>query len=168
MKKNVRVLVPGSFDPVTVGHLSVIRRSAEEYGEVFVMIFINPDKKYMFTLPQRLALLEAACARFENVHVGSDSGMVADFAREHGISFIIKGYRNEADLKYEKEMADFNRKRFEGCETLLLKADDGLEDISSSALRKAIAEGDVYDDMLPEECLPIMRGILAKREEHGK
>ena len=93
------VILPGSYDPVTVGHLDIIRRAAEAHDEVYVVIFVNPEKTYTFSLDDRMRMLMLATDDYDNVLVSYSNGMVVDYMREHGIEKIIKGYRNEVDLE---------------------------------------------------------------------
>lgn len=143
------VILPGSYDPVTVGHLDVIRRAAEEYDEVYVVIFVNPNKKYRFSLDDRVRMLMLATEELPNVLVSYSNGLVIDYMREHGIEKIIKGYRNDKDLIWEREQAEWNKKHG-GYETELWKCADGFESVSSTAVRDALdGERDISDLVPP-------------------
>ncbi len=142
------VILPGSYDPVTNGHLDVIRRAAEQYDEVYVVIFVNPEKTYTFSLDDRMRMLMLATDEFDNVLVSYSNGMVVDYMREHDIEKIVKGYRNDADLEYEKKQADFNL-MYGGYETELVKCREGLEMISSTEVRDRIKRGDDISDLVP-------------------
>ena len=102
------VIVPGSYDPVTLGHLDIIRRASEMYDEVFVVVFINPEKEYSFSLSDRVSMLMLATAQLDNVLVSYSLGRVVDYMREHNIEKIIKGIRNESDLAYERVQEEYN------------------------------------------------------------
>ena len=141
------VILPGSYDPVTIGHLDIIRRAAEEHDEVYVVIFVNPEKTYTFSLDDRLRMLMLATDEFENVLVSYSNGMVVDYMREHDIEKIIKGYRNDADFEYEKKQADFNR-IYGGYETELVKCREGLELVSSTEVRERIKRGEDISDLV--------------------
>ena len=142
------VILPGSYDPVTNGHLDIIRRAAKEYDEVYVVVFNNPKKTYTFTLNEREQMLMIATDDLENVLVSCSSGLVIDYMHDHEIEKIIKGYRTEADLAWEHEQAEWNLKNG-GYETELWKCRDGMENISSTAAREAMIKGEPLD-MLPE------------------
>ncbi len=134
-----KVLLPGSYDPITEGHLAVIRHALSHYDEVHVVVFVNPDKHTLFTLEERLALLRVACKDLPRTVTGFSTGMVADYASEHGIKTLLKGIRNEDDLAYEQPMADYHQKK--GLDTLYHQAEKGYEDVSSSAVRHALESG---------------------------
>ena len=142
------VILPGSYDPVTLGHLDVIRRAAKEHDEVYVVIFVNPEKTYTFSLDDRMRMLMLATDELDNVLVSYSNGMVVDYMREHDIDKIIKGYRNDTDLEYEKKQADFNR-IYGGYETELIKCRSGFELISSTEVRKRIEQGEDISDLVP-------------------
>ena len=144
----MKVILPGSYDPITLGHLEIIKRAAEKFDEVFVTVFINPEKEYMFSTGDRVKMLELATEDIKNVTVGSSDGYVVDYMRERGIDKIVKGYRNDVDLEYEMRQAEFNLSRG-GYETELWKCREGLEGVSSTAAREAIAVGAPLD-MLPD------------------
>ena len=144
----MKVIVPGSYDPVTLGHVDIIRRAAEENEQVYAVIFVNPDKKYTFSLEDRVRMLILATDEYDNVMVSYSNGMVVDYMREHGIERIVKGYRNETDYAYEMKQAEFNM-NYGGYETELKKCDANLTDISSTAAREKIAKGESLEDILP-------------------
>lgn len=146
------VILPGSYDPVTLGHLEIIKRAAKEYDEVYVVIFTNPEKTYTFSLEDRVKMLILATDELENVLVSYSNGLVIDYMREHGIEKIIKGYRNEVDLEYEKIQAKWNLD-FGGFETELWKAEDSMKEISSSLAREMIKNGENLSGILPEKVI---------------
>ena len=120
------VIVPGSYDPVTVGHLDIIRRAAEENDEVYAVIFVNPEKEYLFSLDDRVRMLILATDELPNVLVSYSNGFVIDYMREHEIEKIVKGYRNEKDLEYERVQAEYNL-RNGGYETEFKKCSAGRQ-----------------------------------------
>ena len=148
MKKEKSVILPGSYDPITLGHLDIIRRAANEYKEVYVVAFINPDKKYTFSLSDRVKMLLLATEEFDNVMVSYSLGYVVDYMREHNIGKIIKGYRNDEDLEYEKRQAEYNFK-MGGYETELWKSKEKYSLVSSTAARELISKNENLTDVLP-------------------
>ena len=151
------VILPGSYDPVTKGHLDIIRRAAEKYDEVYVVVFTNPKKKYMFSVEDRVRMLMIATDDLDNVLVSYSNGLVIDYMTDHEIGKIIKGYRTEADLEWEKEQAEWNFKHG-SYETELWKCSDGLEEISSTAAREALREGEPLT-MLPDKVAEYIKSI---------
>jgi len=150
MKKETRIaIVPGSFDPITNGHIDIIRRAAQKYDKVFVAVMINASKQYLFTMAQRKRLAELAVCHLENAEVIASEGMLWELARDLGACAIVKGYRNEKDLAYEQEMAEYNRAHYPDAETVLLPSDPQLHDLSSTLVRVKILEKEDLGDYLP-------------------
>jgi pantetheine-phosphate adenylyltransferase len=145
----MKAIVPGSYDPVTLGHLDVIKRAKEKYDEVFAVIFINPKKTYRFSVEDRVRMLTLATDELEGVMVSYSDGLVIDYMREHGIEVIVKGYRNETDLEYERLQAEWN-KAHGGYDTELLKCSPALASVSSTRVRAALDEGKGVDELLPD------------------
>ena len=152
----MKVILPGSYDPITLGHLEIIKRAASEYPEVYVVIFINPDKKYFFSEAERLEMLRAATADIRGVTVDFSSGLVIDYMREKGIERIIKGYRNEIDLESERGQAEYNLSRG-GYATELYKSSPDFENISSTRARERIISGGELFGILPEAVIRIIK-----------
>ena len=150
------VIIPGSYDPVTLGHLDIIRRAAEQYDEVYAVVFINPEKSYTFSLEDRVKMLILATDELENVMVSYSTGLVIDYMRDHGIEKIIKGYRNDVDLEYEKKQAEWNKK-MGGYETELWLSGESLSGISSTLAREKLAKGEDISDILPEKVISFLR-----------
>lgn len=148
----MKVILPGSYDPITLGHLDVIRRAAELYGEVYVIAFINPAKKYMFTPEERVRMLALATEGIRGVTVGFSEGRVVDYMHEHGIDSIVKGYRNQTDLEYERAQAEYNL-RNGGYHTELVPASSEYGGISSTLARERIVSGGSLSGILPENVI---------------
>ena len=152
------VILPGSYDPVTVGHLEVIRRAAREFDEVYVVIFVNPKKSYRFSLSDRIGMLMLATDELDNVLVSYSDGFVVDYMREHNIEKIVKGYRTDADLPWELEQAEYNKKHG-GYDTLLWKCAPELEAVSSTAVRAALDAGSDASELLPKAVCDYIKTI---------
>ena len=144
------VIMPGSYDPVTCGHVEMIRRVAEREEEVYVVVFTNPNKSYTFSLEDRVAMLMIATEDIENVFVSYSLGYVVDYMREHDIERIVKGYRNDSDLEWEKEQAQYNKK-YGGYETELILCEDKFKNISSTLVREKLKSGESLDDLVPKK-----------------
>jgi pantetheine-phosphate adenylyltransferase len=141
-------LCPGSFDPVTNGHLDVFRRVAEQFDEVVITVMINKKKQGMFSIDERIEMLRDATADLTNVRVASWDGLLVDFAREQGITAIVKGLRDAGDFGYELQMAQMNKK-LSGVDTLFLATNPTFGYLSSSLVKEVAAFGGDVSDMLP-------------------
>ena len=157
-----KVMITGSFDPVTVGHEDIIRRACLLFDEVRVTVFLNPEKQGMFSAEERVSLLRRVCEKFPRVSVDFDSGMVIDYARREGISLLVRALRDEKDLAYEMQMADFNRTHG-GIETLFFAASPAFSGISSSEVRRRISAGESVSSLLPREICSEIEEIAKKR-----
>lgn len=152
-------IVPGSFDPITNGHLDIIKKAAALYDKVYVAVMINDKKTYMFTLEERRMIAESATAEIDGVEVISSSGWLWELAKSLGACTIVKGYRNEADLRYEQEMAEFNASHNPEAKTVLLKAEENLEGLSSTLIREKIRKGESLAEYLPEAAIQKIKEI---------
>ena len=152
------VILPGSYDPVTVGHLEIIKKASEAYDEVYVVIFVNDKKEYTFSLEDRVCMLQLATEELDNVLVSFSLGRVVDYMREHDIEKIVKGYRTDADLPWEMEQAAYNKKHG-GFDTELIKCDTEFEGVSSTAVRERLRMGEDVSDLLPPPVLNYIRDL---------
>lgn len=162
------VLLPGSYDPVTLGHLNIIERAALLFDHVHVVIFINPDKQYTFTVEERLQLLTAAISTLppslqKKICLATDDGMVIDYSRRHGISLIVKGVRNQQDFVYEQKMAAYNLENG-GVETVFMQASPNLKEISSTSLRKALAQGRALEEFSSPPVIALLHQFYEKKD----
>ena len=144
-------LIPGTFDPVTLGHLDLVDFAASIFDEVVVCICVNPNKKHHFDEAERKAMLEKAVSSYPNVRVDVHHGMTADYALSIGAQCIVRGIRNAVDTQYELDMADFNLNYKEGVRTLLVPARAELANISSTAVREKLAKGENVEDLIPKK-----------------
>lgn len=144
-----RALFPGSFDPITLGHYDIIKRSITLFDEVIVAIGINADKKYMFSLEQRQQFIEDAFKEEPKVKVVTYKGLTVDFCQKNNIEFILRGLRNPADFEFEKAIAHTNRK-LSKIETVFLLTASRTSYISSSIVRDVIRNNGDYTKLVPE------------------
>lgn len=143
-------IVPGSFDPITLGHLDVIKRAAKLYNKVIVAVMINDQKKYMFKLSARTEMVKAAVADIENIEVISSTDMLWKIAKAHNACAIVKGIRNTIDLEYESKMAKYNIEQYPEAETIFLPANANLVDVSSTEVRERINQGKDLTELVPK------------------
>lgn len=152
---------PGSYDPVTFGHLDVVRRAVGLFDEVVVAVATNPTKRTLFDLDERVDLARQAVADLRTVRVAPVHGLLVDFGREVGATALIKGLRNGADYDAEAAMALMNR-HLTGVETVFLPADRSVVHIASSLVREVARYGGSVDDLVPA---PVAAALRARFPE---
>ena len=155
-------LCPGTFDPVTNGHLDIIGRASETFETVVVGALENPSKQPMFSLEERVAMLKEACTSMPNVTVVSFRGLLVDLARAHGDAVIVQGLRAISDYEYEIQMAQMNH-RLAGVETLFMSTSPRWSFLSSSLVKEVARFGGDVSGLVPDH----VRASLADRlDEH--
>jgi pantetheine-phosphate adenylyltransferase len=142
-------LCPGTFDPVTNGHLDVVGRAASLFDAVEVAVLENPSKAPLFAVEERVALLQEAVSDLSDVRVGSFGGLLVDYARAHGAQVIVKGLRAVSDYEYEIQMAQMNQ-RIGGIETLFLATSPKWSFLSSSLVKEVARLGGDVEGLVPE------------------
>ncbi|MDF0531204.1 pantetheine-phosphate adenylyltransferase [Tsukamurella sp. 8F] len=153
-----KAVCPGSFDPVTLGHLDVFRRAARLFDEFVVTVVVNPNKSGMFGIDERIALIEENVADLGNVTVDQWTGLLVDYARECGADAIVKGLRNSTDFDYEQPMASMNA-HLTGVETVFLCTDPKYAFVSSSLVKEVRKLGGDIDELVPGN---VGRALAAK------
>ena len=143
-----RAVFPGSFDPITLGHMDIIKRSIPLFDEIFIGVGYNYEKKYMFSMGKRMAFIEEAFSEIETVSVKKYQGLTIEFCKNIDANFIIRGIRNPADFEFEKAIALTNRK-LSGLETVFLLAAAETSYISSSIVREIILNKGDYNQLVP-------------------
>jgi pantetheine-phosphate adenylyltransferase len=156
-------LCPGTFDPVTNGHLDIVGRAALLFETVVVGVLENPSKRPMFALEERVALLEESFAGLPNVRVGSFRGLLVDFAREQGATAIVKGLRAVSDYEYEIQMAQMNQ-RIGGVETLFLSTSPKWSFLSSSLVKEVARFGGDVEGLVPDHVRKALIDRLQREE----
>lgn len=151
MSKAVTAIFPGTFDPITLGHQDLIRRSAGLFSTVIVAVAAAHHKKTMFTLDERLEMVRAVLAPLANVRVESFTGLVRDFAVANGAGAMVRGVRSVTDFDYEAQLAGMNRALAPDVDTLFLTPDSRFQFISSTLVREiATLHGDVQQFVASE------------------
>lgn len=159
-----RVIYPGTFDPVTNGHIDVIERAMDLFDEVIVTVARNPVKNQMFSLKDRLFMLRESLSQFENVFVDSFNGLIVDHAKHVNAVGIIRGLRAVSDFEYEFQMALMNRKLNENLRTIFLMPNEKYTYLNSTIIRNlAVFDGDV-SDFVPQ----IVVEMLKKQNKFNK
>ena len=151
MNKKTAVF-PGSFDPLTLGHLDVIQRGLTLFDELIIAIGVNTEKSYMFSLDERLAIIKETFKGESKIKVQTYTGLTVDFCQSIGANFILRGLRNPADFEFEKAIAHTNRKLSE-IETVFLLTSSGKSYISSSIVRDVIRHKGDFSVLVPPAVL---------------
>ncbi|MEW5809054.1 MAG: pantetheine-phosphate adenylyltransferase [Actinomycetota bacterium] len=139
---------PGSFDPVTLGHVDIFERAAAQFDEVVVAVLVNPAKKGMFAVEERIEMIAESTAHLPNLRVESGSGLVVDFVRDRGLTAIVKGLRTGTDFEYELQMAQMN-KHVAGVDTFFVATTPRYSFVSSSLAKEVAMLGGDVSDLLP-------------------
>lgn len=154
-----KAVCPGSFDPVTNGHLDIISRAAAQFDEVTVAVLINKRKASLFTVDERIEMLQEATAQHGNVVVDAFHGLLVDFCRDRGIAAIVKGLRAVSDFDYELQMAQMNN-RLTGVETLFVSTNPLYSYLSSSLVKEVATYGGDVRGLLPDTVYEQMKTKL--------
>lgn len=153
---------PGSFDPITNGHEDIIKRAAKIFDEVIVAVLINPDKRGLFSIEERVELIKKVVAPYSNVKVESFSGLLINFMKSHDAKVIIKGLRAVSDFEYEFQMALMNNKLDDSIETVFMMTSAQYSYLSSSSVKQVAMFGGCIKGLVPD---PIINNVLSKIRE---
>jgi len=142
---------PGSFDPITLGHFDIVERAAPLFDKIIIAIGQNSQKKYMFSLEQRMEFIKKTFENFPNIEVDHFEGLTIDYCRSKNVNFILRGLRNPADFEFEKAIAQTNREltKENKIETVFLLTSAGKSFISSSIVREILTFGGNYELLVP-------------------
>ena len=159
-------IYPGSFDPVTLGHLNIIKRAAACFDKVIVCVMVNSNKRGMFASEERAELLRRATARFPNVEVDRSGELLAAYARRRGANVVVKGLRAVSDYEQEVQMAVINRKLNPELETMFLASSEKYTYLSSTIVKEMARYGADLSDFVPREIVDDVNRRM--REMEGK
>lgn len=154
-----KALFTGSFDPITLGHIDIIRRAAAVFDEVIVCAMININKNYLFSRDERLALMRESLADVPGVRVDAYEGFAAEYARAQNVDVMVKGVRGFIDYEYEANIAFYNKRIAPDIETICFFADGAHAHISSSGVRELLAFGGSVEGLVPD---PVLKAISHK------
>ena len=158
-----RAVCPGSFDPVTLGHLDIIGRSAALYDEVLVAVGLNASKNRMFSFEERTEMLREATKAWDNVSVTSFDGLIVDFCKQHDVQVIVKGLRAISDFDYELQMAQMNH-GLQGVETMFMTTNPLYSFLSSSLVKEVATYGGDVSNLVPDV---VHQRLLARVKEQS-
>jgi len=156
-------IYPGSFDPITNGHLDIINRAAKLFEKLFIGVYDKPDKKLLFTTEERTEMVRQAIATLPNVEVMVFTGLAVDFAKEVKAQLIVRGLRMSADFEKEFDLAMMYKKLSPDIELVCLMSDMRYQFLSSSLLKEAARLGGAIDDLVPEHV-----AVALRKKVHNK
>jgi pantetheine-phosphate adenylyltransferase len=159
-----RVVCPGSFDPVTNGHLDIVSRASGLYDEVVVAVLINITKKSLFTVDERVEMLREVTKDYGNVRVERFHGLLVDFCAANGITAVVKGLRAVSDFEYEMQMAQMNY-RLAKVETMFMTTNPLYSFLSSSLVKEIARYGGDVSGLVPETVLGRLRSRVAEEDD---
>ena len=155
-----RVVCPGSFDPITFGHLDIVERASSIFDEVVIAVMVNKTKKTLFTVEERIEMTKEVTSKFPNVKVDSWSGLLVDYCKKNEISIIVKGLRAVTDFDYELQMSQINL-QLQGVETLFLSTAPAHSFLSSSLVKEIASHGGDVSSYIPAILLERLKDRLA-------
>ena len=150
-------MCPGSFDPVTLGHIDIFERVSVQFDELVIAVLVNPNKRGMFTVEERIALIEESTGHLPNVYVESGQGLVVDFVKARGMTAIVKGLRTGTDFEYELQMAIINRSLNPKIETFFVVPDAQYSFLSSSTVKSIAQMGGAISSFVPPAAEKILK-----------
>ncbi len=148
---------PGSFDPITNGHVDIIERTAEVFDRVVVLVAVNSEKRTLFTIGERIDLIREVFAGHPKVEVDSFRGLLVNYMRDRGYRVVVRGLRAVSDFEYEFQMALMNRKIYPGMETMFLAARENYSYVSSRILKEVFELGGCIQDLAPDVVIDALR-----------
>lgn len=159
-------ILPGSFDPMTLGHLALVKAAAKDYEHLVVAVMVNPDKHTRFTPQERVEIARLTVADIPQAEVIFDNGLLIDLYDRLGADAVVKGYRDHNDLAYERKMAGWNRTHNRNFRTVLVKADGLYATVSSTEVRRRLDSGGDLSDLVHPDVLSLIESkrIVGKHE----
>ena len=161
-------IYPGSFDPITSGHLNIIRRAANIFDKLIVCVMVNSSKSPMFALQERVDLIRVVTKNIPNVEVDASNELLAEYAKRKGSCVIVKGLRAGSDFENEFQMALINHKINPNLDTMFLTAEHQYMYLSSSTVKELGSYDVDLSDFLPEEIIPVFKQRIADTRQGGK
>ncbi len=157
-----RVVCPGSFDPITFGHLDIIKRASSIFDEVVIAVLVNQTKKTLFTVEERISMIQEVTKEYSNVTVDSWSGLLVDYCKQNEIPMIVKGLRAVTDFDYELQMSQINL-QLQGVETLFMSTAPAHSFLSSSLVKEIASFGGDVSSYIPEVLLDRLKSRLKSK-----
>ena len=151
------VIYQGTFDPFTNGHLEIAKQAVAQFGRVRILLLVNPDKQPLFTVAERKEMIAAATAELKGISIDSDTGLLVDYMRAHGVHTCVRGVRNEQDRLYEMHNHQLSHALYPALQTVLLTCSSQWKDVSSSAVKAACLQGKLPRGWVSEAVLAALK-----------
>ncbi len=158
----MKAMYPGSFDPITYGHLDVIHRALKIFDELWIVVMVNPKKKPLLSLEKRLELIRELLKDEPRVRVDSHEGLLVDYARDKNIKTVVRGLRAVTDFQYELEMAIANKHLWPELETVFLMTDEKFSFLSSGLVREVASMGGDVSNWVPPNVADVLKELYSK------
>lgn len=160
----MKAIVTGSFDPITVGHINIIKKAKELFDEIYVVALLNEKKTYMFSMDEKKEIISLSVSGMDNVFADAYDGLTADYMHKHGITKIVRGIRDENDRKYELNLSNAMKEYDSNFETVFIQSDDEYKNISSTYARKAIIDGESLDGIISSKAIDRLKEIYKSKK----
>ncbi|TXI85622.1 MAG: pantetheine-phosphate adenylyltransferase [Cupriavidus sp.] len=158
----------GTFDPITLGHYDIICRASRMFPKLIVAVGLNVAKNPRFNIDERVALIQEVVKDLPNVEVKGFSGLVVNFAKENGVTVLVRGVRTVGDVDYEKQMAIMNRDLYPDLDTIMLAPSPQYEHLSSSLVRELTGLGAPVKKLVPKAVIPVLLERFGRKDKGGK
>lgn len=146
----MRAIITGSFDPMTLGHVEVVKKASGFFEEIYVVALLNPEKDYMFSMEEKKEIMRLSLSNVKNIIIDTYEGLTADYMHKHKITKIIRGIRNDEDRVYEEKLAKSMKEFDTSFDTIFIEADEQYSKISSTYAKKLIKEGKSLDGVIAD------------------
>ena len=147
----MKAIITGSFDPITLGHVELVKKASNFFETLYVVALLNEKKKYIFSLNEKKEIMKLSLSDFENVIVDAYDGLTSDYMHNHGITKIVRGVRGDADREYEEKLAEAMKFYDENFETIIIESDDEYSHISSTYVRECLENSKSLDGIVHEK-----------------
>ncbi|MBQ9744417.1 MAG: pantetheine-phosphate adenylyltransferase [Clostridia bacterium] len=145
----MKAIMTGSFDPITVGHMEIIKKACQFFDEFYVVALINSEKEYTFTLEEKKEIMKLALSDIPNIKVDAYDGLTVNYMHEHGIDKIIRGIRSTSDEEYEKKLANIMKSYDSSFETIFIRSHGEMKNVSSSLVKDKLSRGEDISALIP-------------------
>jgi len=161
----MKAIMTGSFDPITVGHVEIIKKASQFFDEFYVVALINSEKDYLFTMEEKKKLMELSLGEFSNVKIDTYDGLTVNYMHEHGINKIIRGIRSTSDEEYEKKLADIMRSYDSSFETIFIRSHGNLKSVSSTLVKDKLKRGENVKEYIHKNAYDTLMSFFGEKSK---